>query len=42
MKAKLLGKYILSEQIGKGAFSIVYKAFNIEDKKNYAIKQISL
>ena len=30
------------KRIGKGAFSTVYKATNIEDNKIYAIKEITL
>jgi len=37
-----IGKYILTEIIGKGSFSIVYKASHIETNELFAIKVVSL
>ena len=37
-----IGKYILTELIGKGSFSLVYKANHLESNELYAIKVVSL
>ena len=41
-KSIQVGKYILSEVIGKGSFSLVYKATNKETNEILAIKVVSL
>lgn len=41
-KYRKVGPYILSEEIGRGAFSIVYSAKKEGEKNRYAVKQIML
>jgi len=39
---KKIDKYLIAKKIGKGSFASIYKVFNIEDDKTYALKRIDI
>lgn len=40
MSVKKIDRYLIAKKIGKGSFASIYKVFNIDDDKTYALKRI--